>query len=66
MNDKKWYSGRYDRAFKEVMLYEKNRDILIMLLEKVLNVTIEELEVINVEKLVSNVHIKDKRFRIKT
>ena len=24
----KWYSGKYDRAFKEVMLMEDNTDLL--------------------------------------
>lgn len=57
----KWYSGKYDRAFKEVMLYENNRDLLTMLLEKILNVKIEELKVINNEKLVHNVHVKNQR-----
>ncbi len=57
----KWYSGKYDRAFKEVMLEEKNKDILKALLEKILNVTIDELEVLNVEKLLGNVHVKSQR-----
>lgn len=46
--DKQWYSGRYDRAFKEVMLKEENRDLLIMLIEHILNIKIEHLEVLNI------------------
>ena len=61
MKDKKWYSGKYDRTFKEVMLYEKNRDLLKMVLEKILSVTIENLEVLNVEKVTGNIHVKGKR-----
>lgn len=59
--DKQWYSGRYDRAFKEVMLKEENRDLLIMLIEHILNIKIEHLEVLNVEKYLGNTHIKGQR-----
>ena len=57
----KWYSGKYDRAFKEVMLKENNKDILKALLEKILNVTIDELQILNVENLLGNVHVKSQR-----
>ena len=56
-----WYSGKYDRAFKEVMLKECNRDLLIMLLEHILKVKVLELEVINNEKILGNLHIKGQR-----
>ncbi len=61
MEKKKWYSGKYDRVFKEVMLNENNRDILKMLLEKILDIVIYDLEVLNIESIVGNVHVKGKR-----
>ena len=61
MEDKKWYSGKYDRAFKEVMLKESNRDLLTMLLEHILKVKINNITVLNVEKLMSNIHVRSQR-----
>lgn len=61
MDDKKWYSGKYDRAFKEVMLKESNRDLLTMLLEHILKIKINNITILNVEKLMSNVHIRGQR-----
>lgn len=61
MQEKKWYSGKYDRSFKEVMLKEENRDLLTMLIEHILKVKIENMEVINSEKLLTNVHVKGQR-----
>ncbi len=57
----KWYSGRYDRAFKEVMLKEANQDILKSLLEKILNLQISSMCILNNERLRDNVHIKGQR-----
>ena len=61
MENKKWYSGKYDRVFKEVMLNESNRDILKMLLEKILDIVIYDIEVLNVESIIGNIHVKGKR-----
>lgn len=61
MNEDKWYSGKYDRAFKEVMLKESNRDLLTMLLEHILKVKIVTIDILNVENLMSNVHIRSQR-----
>ena len=61
MEDKKWYSGKYDRVFKEVMLNENNRDILKMLLEKILDIDIYDIELLNVESIIGNIHVKGKR-----
>lgn len=61
MNEDKWYSGKYDRAFKEVMLKESNRDLLTMLLEHILKVKIVTIDILNVENLMSNVHIRNQR-----
>ena len=61
MDEYKWYSGKYDRAFKEVMLKESNRDILTMLLEHILKVKINTITILNNEKLLSNIHLKSQR-----
>ena len=57
----KWYSGKYDRCFKEVMLKEKNKDLLKLLLEHILKVEIYDIKINNVEKLRENIHIKGMR-----
>ena len=57
----KWYSGKYDRCFKEVMLKESNKDLLKALLEHILKVEIYKIEIKNVEKLRENIHIKGMR-----
>ncbi len=57
----KWYSGRYDRAFKEVMLKENNQDILKLLIEKILEIKIKDMRILNNERLKSNVHVKGQR-----
>ena len=61
MDEYKWYSGKYDRVFKEVMLKESNRDLLTMLLEHILKVKINNITILNVEKLMTNVHIRNQR-----
>ena len=57
----KWYSGKYDRAFKEVMLKESNRDLLTMLIEHILKIKINNITILNNEKLMSNIHIRSQR-----
>ena len=59
--DHKWYSGKYDRAFKEVMLKDDNLELLKSIIEHILNIKIEEISILNVEKLRGNVHIKGQR-----
>ena len=56
----KFYTCRYDRAFKEVFMNEKNKDLLIYLLEGILK--IKEVEYLNLEQNVDNVLIKRKHF----
>ena len=43
MEEYKWYSGRYDRVFKEVMLKKSNNDMLTMLLEYILKIKINNI-----------------------
>lgn len=57
----KFYSAKYDRAFKEVFLKEKNKGMLKELLEKILNTKIYKLELKPNEQLSSNIHISEKR-----
>ena len=59
--NQKWYSGKYDRAFKEVMLKEDNLSLLKSIIEHILKIKIEEISIVNVEKLRGNVHIKGQR-----
>ena len=61
MDEYKWYSGKYDRVFKEVMLKESNRDLLTMLLEHILKVKINNITILNNEKLVCNIHIRSQK-----
>ena len=58
----KFYTCRYDPAFKEVFMNEKNKGLLICLLEEILEVKINELEYLNLERLSDNVHIYRKHF----
>ena len=57
----KYYHGKYDRAFKEVMLKESNKDLLKVVLEKVLNTTIKDIEYKPTERLTGNVNVRGKR-----
>ena len=57
----KWYSGKYDRVFKEVMLKEDNIDLLKLLLEHILKVEIYNIKIKNGEQLRENIHIKGMR-----
>lgn len=57
---KKFYTCRYDRAFKEVFMKEENKDILSKLLESILKVKIEKIEFLNLERNVDNINIKRK------
>lgn len=56
----KFYTCRYDRAFKEVFMKEENKDILSKLLESILKVEIEKIEFLNLERNVDNINIKRK------
>ena len=62
MVEKKFYTCRYDTAFKEVFMKEDNKDILIALLESILDIKIKELTYLNLEKNVDNINVKRKHF----
>ena len=60
--ERRFYTCRYDTAFKEVFMKEDNKDILIALLESILDIKIKELTYLNLEKNVDNINVKRKHF----
>jgi predicted transposase/invertase (TIGR01784 family) len=58
--NQKFYTCMYDRAFKEVMLNENNKEILKSVLTSALKVEIYEIELLNQELNSRNVHVKRK------
>ena len=56
----KYYTGKYDRAFKEIMLNEKNKDILKFLLESILEIKINNIQIKRQERNVGNINVKGK------
>ena len=56
----KFYTCRYDRPFKEIMLKESNKDILKALLESILKVEITDIKINNIERNSENINIKRK------
>ena len=60
----KYYTCKYDRPFKEIMLNENNKDILKELLVLILKVNINEIEVKNVERNTRNLKTKRKTYDI--
>ncbi len=59
-NDNKFYTCKYDRSFKEIMLKLSNRDILKLILEKILGVRITKIEENNIERNTGNIHVRRK------
>ena len=58
--EKTFYTCKDDRAFKEFFMNEKNKDILVGLLECILKVKIKEIEYLNLERNSDNVHVMRK------
>lgn len=56
----KFYTCKYDRAFKEVFAKEENKDILSKLLESILKVEITKIEFLNLERNVDNINVARK------
>ena len=61
-DDEKFYTCKNDLAFKEVFMKEDNKDLLIAIIESVLNIKIKDLEYLNLEKNVDNIHVRRKHF----
>ena len=60
MKEEKFYTCRYDRPFKEIMLNEENKDILKWFLETTLKVQVESIEIQNIERNTGNLKVKRK------
>lgn len=60
--NKKIYTCKNDRVFKEIFMRKENKDLLITLLESILDIKIKELEYLNLEKNVDNINIRRKHF----
>ena len=58
--EKKYYTCKYDRPFKEIMLKESNKDILKKLLEHILKEEIKEITILPTERNNRNLKIKRK------
>ncbi len=56
----KFYTCKYDRAFKEVFMKEENKDILEKVLETILKVKIDKIRFLNLERNVDNIKVKRK------
>lgn len=56
----KFYSCKYDRAFKEVFLKERNKDLLKVLLESILKLNIKEIKLIPNELNEENLLVRRK------
>ncbi|MBR2827966.1 MAG: PD-(D/E)XK nuclease family transposase, partial [Bacilli bacterium] len=65
MQNTKFYTCKKDRVFKEVFMKEENKDLLIPLLEKCLNVKIQDIKYLNLEDNVDNVHVKRKTYDLR-
>lgn len=61
----KFYTCRYDAAFKYVMGDEKSKDILKTILELILKIKIEEIEYLNIETVEESIKIKGKRLDLR-
>ncbi len=57
---KPFYTCKYDKAFKEIMLKEENFEILKKVLESILEVTIEKIELQPLHIPTGNIHLKGK------
>ena len=58
---KKFYTCKYDRAFKEIMLKKANIELLKYYLEYILNVEIKQIKINNVELINGNLNTRGKR-----
>ena len=56
----KFYTCKYDRAFKEVMLSKKNEELLKWFLEDILKVKVESIEVQTIEMNSGNINVRRK------
>ena len=62
--EQKYYTCKFDRPFKEIMLNVNNKDLLKILLEVILKTKINNIVVNNVESLTNNINIKKKQYDV--
>ncbi len=62
--EQKYYTCKYDRPFKEIMLNPKNRDLLKLLLEKILSVEINDIIINNTENFSHNINVKKRVYDV--
>ena len=60
MTINKFYTCKYDRPFKEVILNKKNEDLLKWFLEDILKIKVKNIEINTIEMNTGNIHIKRK------
>ncbi len=60
--EKKYYTCRYDRPFKEVFLKEENKDMLKDLLELILNIKINDISLLPTERNTGNINVRRKTY----
>ena len=62
MSETKFYTCKSDRVFKEVFMRDDSKDILTKLLESILDVKIEKIRFLNLERNVDNIYVRRKHF----
>lgn len=62
--EEKYYTCKYDRPFKEIMLNEKNEDLLRELLEFILKKEVNDIVINTVERNTGNLKVRRKTFDI--
>ncbi len=62
MEEKEFFTCRYDITFKEIFMKEENKDLLIALIESILNIKIKEITYLNLEKNNGNIYVRRKHF----
>ena len=60
MPNTKFYTCKYDRPFKEIILNKKYEDLLKWFLEDILKVQVESIEINTIEMNSRNIHVKRK------
>ena len=60
MTNTKFYTCKYDRPFKEIMLNKKNEELLKWFLEDILKVKVDSIDIHTIEMNEGNIHVKRK------
>ena len=60
MKQKKFYTCKYDKAFKEIMMKKENFFILKKVLENILEIEVKEIELRPLNLNTNNIYVKGK------